>query len=547
MFNVLIADDEELIRRGMSTIIDWNDIGFQIAGTAKNGKQALDIIESTHVDVVLLDIKMPKYNGLELSEYLSRHHPTIKIVILSGYADFEYAQATINYQVFAYLLKPSRKSTITETFLRLREALQRELEEAALKSKGEYSETRELLLTLIKDRLAAAVTETPEKQKSSQTLSHPELATLLGVNLDSTAQFRLLVFERVQHLRSDDSLTSDLSAYAPDYSNLNDELISRFGYREGVFPFVTGENLLCILIAVPSGMMDGRVEQCFTVARSILRKETGTTLFAGLGTAVDNLDDLRESYTSALECLRHTFGHSAEEVIRGSELQAPTAGRPGIDLNKLAADLLASTAKRDLDEIRSHVRRFVSTAGKSGVVARETIQNAITEILVLVYENALLRDWTIRYPQTLQTLFRIVETLRTYADVETFLTILFRSVQVTHGSLENDATNGLIRIAINHIQADLGRPHSLDSIADVLDISPSYFSRLFKRETGMNFKDYLMSRRIAKAQALLQTSEYKVYEVAYSVGFTDPHYFSKVFRTKTGYYPTEYRNRVAVL
>jgi two-component system response regulator YesN len=218
-----------------------------------------------------------------------------------------------------------------------------------------------------------------------------------------------------------------------------------------------------------------------------------------------------------------------------------------LDLNKTAADLLLSMAREDTDETRSLIGKFVRIAGAGGVVARETVHNAIMELLVLVYENALLRDWTLRYPQPLETLFRATRTLSTYPDVETFLATLFRSTHVAHGLLGNDVANGLIRIAVNHIQADLGKPHSLESIAGVLDISPSYFSRLFKKATGMNFKDYLMSRRMAKAQALLQNSEYKVYDVAYTVGFTDPHYFSKVFRKNTGYYPTEYRNRMAAL
>src|SRR6056297_635436 len=149
MYRILIVDDEEMIRQGLTQIIDWKEIGFEIAGTARNGSKAIDIILKEPINVVILDIKMPKMNGLEVSRYLYENFPSIKIIILSGYAEFEYAQKTINYNVFSYLLKPSRKDTIKELFLRLKDEMDNERVESNLQSKGEYLEIKNLFCNLI--------------------------------------------------------------------------------------------------------------------------------------------------------------------------------------------------------------------------------------------------------------------------------------------------------------------------------------------------------------------------------------------------------------
>src|SRR6056297_627823 len=149
MYRILIVDDEEMIRQGLTQIIDWKEIGFEIAGTARNGSKAIAIILKEPIDVVILDIKMPKMNGLEVSRYLYENFPSIKIIILSGYAEFEYAQKTISYNVFSYLLKPSRKDNIRELFLRLKKEIDSEKVDSNLQLKGEYIEIKELINNLI--------------------------------------------------------------------------------------------------------------------------------------------------------------------------------------------------------------------------------------------------------------------------------------------------------------------------------------------------------------------------------------------------------------
>ena len=126
MYQLLIVDDEEDIRRGMARGIPWNEWGFEVAGQAENGEEAVRIIGEKHPDVVLSDIRMPKMDGIELMQYLHENNPEIKIIILSGYNDVEYLNMAIRNQVTEYLLKPTDIDEFETLFHRLKEKLDEE-------------------------------------------------------------------------------------------------------------------------------------------------------------------------------------------------------------------------------------------------------------------------------------------------------------------------------------------------------------------------------------------------------------------------------------
>jgi YesN/AraC family two-component response regulator len=127
-YELLIVDDEEIIRNGLSQTIDWPSLGFRVAGTTMNGAAALEFIAERHVDAVLADIRMPKLSGLELAREIKVKRPGMRVVLLSGYDTFRYAQEAIDQGVFSYLLKPSKTEDIIEVFTRLRHSLDKERE-----------------------------------------------------------------------------------------------------------------------------------------------------------------------------------------------------------------------------------------------------------------------------------------------------------------------------------------------------------------------------------------------------------------------------------
>ena len=129
IYKVLIADDEAEIRDGMIQRLDWGSLGFTVAASAENGVEALELLEQTKPDVIMTDIKMPFMDGLEFIEKAVEMLPTVKIIVFSGFDDFEYAQKAIRLNVEEYLLKPISSVQMSQSLIKLKKKMDKELEE----------------------------------------------------------------------------------------------------------------------------------------------------------------------------------------------------------------------------------------------------------------------------------------------------------------------------------------------------------------------------------------------------------------------------------
>jgi two-component system, response regulator YesN len=519
-YKVLIVDDEQIIRRGLENVIDWDEVGFEVAGTAANGLTALQIIERSDIDVVIVDIKMPQFDGLELSRHLFEHFPRIRIVILSGYADFRYAQETIDYRVYAYLLKPSRTKDIRELFLRLRDELDGERRREDLSSRGRDIETAETLAKLCRALPVEPVSISPFAGRLA---------------------FTIMVCECVRDFSAPESFDEDAAVTRSLYDDLHGRVAEHYDDDGDLFPYVDPDNLLCVLLTEPSDAARARAEDVFGFLRSTPALAGRFGLSAGLGDTVDDIGRLHASFATGRRLLarRITLG-------TGLLIQGPLPMDEGplpftFDLGKAAGDLLDAVRGKRLDDTSRLLDHFIGSLRDHRVHDEAGFHACLAELIVAARETALRREWTLELPIHLGGLLAMIPHLKTFEDARHFLDHLFRAARAEAPGTDLEPGNNLIRMALRLIDSDLGRLHSLASISSALNISPAYFSSLFKREIGLNFKDYLLTRRIRKAQALLRNTEYKVYEIAESVGFHDAHYFSEVFRKQTGFHPSDYR------
>jgi two-component system, response regulator YesN len=519
-YRLLIVDDEEIIRRGLEHVINWNDVGFEVAGTAANGFKALEIIERSDIDVVIMDIKMPQFDGLELSRYLFLHFPRIRIVILSGYADFRYAQETIDYRVYSYLLKPSRTKDIRELFLRLRDELDGEQSREDLSRRGRDLEIAETLSKLSRARPPEPVSVAPFAGRPA---------------------FTMMVCECVRDFSAPESLRGDVAVVHSLYNDLRERVVERYGSGGELFPYVDPDNLLCVLLTEAPDAARTRAEDVFGFLRSTPMLADRFGLSAGLGEAVDEIGRLHTSFTTGRRLLAQRIhfgaGRLFQKPLPPDEEQIPF----GFDFAKFAGDLLDAVRGESPHDISRLLDRFIGSLRDHRVHDEASFHACIAELIVAAREAALRREWALKFPLGLGGLLAMIPHLKTFEDARHFLGHLFRAAHAESPGADLEPGNNLIRMALRLIDSDIGMPHSLTSVSSALKITPAYFSSLFKREIGVNFKDYLLTRRIRKAQTLLGDTEYKVYEIAESVGFHDAHYFSEVFRKKTGFHPSDYR------
>lgn len=409
MYQLLIVDDEEDIRRGMARGIPWEEWGFAVAGQAENGEEAVRLIEEKKPDVVLSDIRMPKMDGIELMQYLYKNNPEIKIIILSGYNDVDYLNMAIRNRVTEYLLKPTDIDEFEALFHRLKENL-----DAELKQQKE--------LKLLKDTI-----EENKQLFYGRVLTH----MLEGYVGDSREYEWKKELEEAGHNFNHCILavldTSDSTEYKDDHYRQKQNIIHYCNSRQMPWMktyFLNSDKKIVGILTIPGGWQEEeatlRMEQAVRELQSEAAELFGLALIAGISPVCRGENTLAKLYLETAETV-----------------------------SSKAPDLLASQ--------------------KNG--------------------NFLV--------------FSIL------------------------GYLDEEYCSNLV---------------SLDSVAEKFKKNSAYISKVFKKETGFNFSDYITQKRMAKSKALLKDLSLKIYEIAEMTGYADASNFIKVFKRHCGISPNEFRS-----
>lgn len=521
-YKVLIVDDEETIREGLKMIVDWNGLGFEITGEAANGIEALDFISSKGCpDVVLADIRMPAMDGLELIKAVNESGYNVHFIILSGYDYFEYAKRAIELGAFDYILKPTKLDELNSKFLRLKEKLDEDQKKNVIISKGMESIREDYVKNLLYNRYS-------QKEEPMREIDH------IGL-LSRGEIFKVLVLHLIFKGYSGDSSVVERNVWGfacqlPDCVPVADD----------------SGNLVFIFIGCKkddSEAVERYVELSAGNLIDYVRRLNCHTRI-GTGNIVEDFMEIHTSYTQAVSALEKSFFTGRDNIVKFSQCE---------DTKQIKMEYPA--------EYEVQLIHAIERADKTA--ASDIIDCMFNDILIL---------------QSVQPayLFRIcVEMIiaisRNYKNISGSIESAFDESRVIYNKFSGFETVGELkdwlkeRICfvidmimdikentnnriVNHIRKIISREYqkqiNLVTIANELYMNPDYLSRLFKKETGQSFIDYLTSYRVEKAKLLLKDVTVKSYEVAFMVGYNESCYFSKVFKSFTGKSVTEYRREV---
>ena len=545
MYKLMLVEDEELIRKGIAKSIDWKKFGFEIVAEACNGSEALGKIELEKPDVVLTDIRMPVMDGLELAKRINEKYSDIKIIILSGFADFEIARSAIKFKVYDYLLKPTDKKVFIETFQRLKEQLDREAQEldSSLNMRKKLNEglmklREEFLLNLVKGEAAP-----------SGILR--ERADFLELDL-SGGNFTASVI--YIHGDMKDILTewgNEESLLMFSYANIVQELLDVLNcgvvvvkdVREIVVVFNFKENEPGI------DVMTHIIEQSISYIDNLIFKGNPLSISAGIGLTYPDITQLNKSYTQAQRALERKFYANDKKVFIYEEsddtdidFEKKWVKSYPDEVNLILSETMAGNAERVGELIRQFFNRCIGEKLNSkfiknycyvlffllkGNMAEFKDQLDVQAVLLADYENEIKNIYSI------QDLQKLVED--TFVGISRQISALRESKASYH------------RKVIDNVKEYIDRNYcgdlSLEQLSKQVFLSPVYLSFLFKSITGENYMDYLKRIRLEKAKALLKKVEYKVYEIGNMVGYNDYKYFSIQFKKMYGMTPTEYREQ----
>lgn len=533
MYRILLVDDEILVRDAIKENIDWKSIDCELVGDCENGKQAAEFVKEHPVDIVLTDILMPYMDGMELSSFLHDNYPEIVIVIFSGFGEFEYAKKAIKYGVSEYLLKPVTATELTEVIEKMKEKVeQQRLEKTKMDVLAQNSEKYRKNKQMIRSKnIEALVNCTTDVNASIERLED------MGIDI-SAAAYRVALFDidlysGMYQLDTEKQQESALMAFV--LFNISDEIVNR---ENAGIAYQEGSNRVCILF-------QGKWSRNFTsrtkeICREIQQKTKevmGFDVSMGIGKWVKRPEELVRSHDMAAQTLQYRYLLGGNLLIDMEE-QHPVQ-EIAIDENLSELKEVMKTGQKEqvdqiLSDIETAIRQALMEKSRACMYLQQvirTMDNACEDVSADMDRIREGRDELLRQVTDQMFFEDACKVVQKHTD---------RIFEIL-SEMNTSSSERQARLAIDYIQKNYMDPDlSLNSICSYLNISTSYFSTIFKDETGETFTEVLIRTRMEKAKELLENTTMKNYEIAEKVGFSDPHYFGISFKKMTGCTPTEY-------
>lgn len=535
---VFLVEDEMVIRRGIKNSIDWEKEGYIFCGEASDGELAYPMIIKEKPDILITDIRMPFMDGLELCKLVKKELPNIKILILSGYDEFDYAKEAIRLGVTEYLLKPISSGKLLEALNGVSESIRREKEDKDLVRKymeemreNTEHEKQKFFEQMIAGNLSMAdALETGKKYE---------------MNL-SAGMYNLLLFRFT--LGKENRKSGELLGEA-EYAI--EKLTERLEY---VFEFQRDvEGWAFLLMADNEEQMSERVKELSKDLEEIMKNYSTIAYFGGIGQPVARLRELEESFREAERALAARFTMELNRIISVEDIRMAQ--------NVDTLDDIEITSFGEIEKTRTMLEKFLNNGAEDEI--DEFVDVYINELPEENLKSVLMRQYIIMDAYIVMMSFcekiegiegemqaqseelkNSMKTIQTLEEIKNYIRMLLKKIIGVRDTISGRRYSDIIEIAKDQIRKTyMSDEISLNTIAAEVGMSPSYFSSIFSKEMGKTFVEYLTEIRMDRAKELLMCSSMKTSEIGYEVGYKDPHYFSYIFKKTQNCTPKEFRAR----
>ena len=522
-YKIMIVDDEAEVREAIKRKIDWKMLGFEIAADAENGRDALEKAETLELDVVLTDIKMPFMDGLELGAALAQRKPNLKLIVFSGFDAFEYAQEAIKLNVVEYVLKPVNAEELTAVLRRVRNLLDAEI--AQKRNIEQLTEAYHKSLPLMREKFLQELLRGP-----MDPVEMLRQCDRFGIAVREGRQRIVAVCEIPPGAEGSGELSDELVSVS--IRQMMDEVLRGRCHREIFFS-------LSSVIAVTSwdrdpveGLMSLMGEVCLECTRAL-----GVTVTVGIGRPCQRLEELYRSYGEARAAIEYRAVTGGGKPIYIQDMER--IDRTPVDMDTHREQQLLSAIKfGSREQISAVLGQLLEDGGEGWSLQARLI--GILGALLPVVQRYKLGEEEMLGPRG-EWLSLLAEGTPA-GEIKAWLQKVCLSMS---GSLDRrrvTTAKRLVEEAERYIRENYQDSHlSVDKLCAHLHISQSYFSTIFKQETGRSYVQYLTDVRMEHAVELLRSTDDKTYLVAEKVGYDEPNYFSYVFKKRFGMSPSQFR------
>lgn len=534
MTKILLVDDERMIRKAIANSIDWQTHGIRIVADVANGEEALLVMEKELVDIVITDIRMPVMDGLKLAEAIRANYPKTRIIILSGYDDFEYARTAIKQGVQDYLLKPVSEEELIPSIRRLEKEIGNEYENEReiFLSKKLLQENKVLICTkVIQDIVHGRSNEElmSRAKKLGMNLSGP----LFGVILISADNYNIKYNSR-------EGEQPQLQRFA--IYNVFEEL-----FRERLSGTVaySGEEDVIAIFSTERFMKTRMYEVLGDISKTIL-EVIDINVSMALSDEVGDMGDIPKLYKEAVAISKQNFYADKSQVCIGE-----------VEDRRKEQNWFYKRADYEREFIKELTKGSVEGTVASWTKIADFFRNDKTSAEVV--QDACIRLCKDMFVHLIDLGIKIddaghngdedyyyidaIQKKKFFADVSEYMEEIIADVHKRIERVAEKKYSYMVRLAMSYLESNYSKDVSLTEVADVIGVSANYFSKIFKKEVGTNFVDWFNQLRVEKAKDILKKNTYKVYEVAEMVGYSEYKYFITMFKKYTGETPKQFREK----
>lgn len=517
MLKVFLVEDESIMREGLRDNIPWENYGYQFVGEASDGEMALPLIRKTKPDVLITDIKMPFMDGLALSHIVAKELPNTKIIIISGYDDFEYARQAIEIGVEQYLLKPITRSNLQKVLQAVSEKIESEKEQTAdlRKFQEEYQEYEQLAKRHFFEKIF-------DRQLSYQDM-YEEASKL---SLDLTAQSYNLALVYV--------------------SEGQDELFRYFFRFREYIVFRWNINTYCIVILSGTDSTEALTTRLVQNIERICQEQVVSKWYVSVGEGVERLSRLPECFEEVNDIFSHRFLTPSTHIVTKDIVSNFHEDKDGNyvepNLEQIDPEIIKGfLAQGTKEEINSFTVGYLSS-----------LEEALNSKIFRNYLLLNVRFATLAFIESIgidksEFITSLDESVLSdlnaeYERVKAYILSLFTNAIKQRDEESSSQYKVMLKKAIAYIDENYTDDSlSLNEVATICNLSSNYFSAIFSNEMDMTFVEYVTKKRMELAKKLLKTTSKHTGEIANEVGYKDQHYFSVVFKKTQGMSPREFR------
>lgn len=530
MYRILLADDEGIMLESLKKIIEAAFGDTCEIHCAKSGRAVVEMAQAYPPDICFMDIQMPGISGIQAIKEIKKFNTSAVFVIITAYDKFHYAKEAVNLGVLEFLTKPVNKKIILETCTKAMEKV-----DQTRQKRSDDLRIREKLETVV---------PMIESGYINNILLQDDFVTYQ----DNYTQL-LDIHEKYGYMmvvEFGDSIENGVLSNAVGASVKANKFYSTFReIAQDFFECLVGPimgNRIVLLVPYEQEKEDYEERVAIlTRARNMVHKlenRIDSMFRCGIG-RVKELGSVKESFQEAVVALRESTSH----VVHIEDI--PVAQKyDGEYPRDLESRYQKRILEKDVTGARNCAEQFFEWMRMQSSVTREDVEIKILE-LVMDAERRAFFAGALKYNFNYRRSY--IQEIQGCADMDGLKNWFLDKTREICTKMEDSREKeelSIIDKAKSYINANFSRDISLDDVSREADISPYYFSKLFKQETGKNFIEYLTQIRLRNARELLQNSQYSIKEICAQSGYSDPNYFSRIFKKYEGMTPSEYRERL---